>query len=304
MGIGQDWEIYDERFRFMVPGNAWLEKLHGGMRWAEGPVYFADGDYLVWSDIPNNRMLQYVPGVGVRTFRSPAGHSNGNTRDLEGRLVTCEHGGRRVSRTERDGTVITLVDSYEGKRLNSPNDVVVKSDGTIWFTDPPYGILSDYEGHKAESEIGACYVYRFDPKSGKLTVVADDFDKPNGIAFSPDESILYVADTGGSHDPNGPHHIRALDVVGGKKLGRSRVFAEINPGLADGFRLDTQGNVWTSAGDGVHVYSPQAELLGKIKVPEVVANVCFGGPNRNYLYIAATTSLYGIYVAVNGQQRP
>jgi gluconolactonase len=304
MGIGQDWEIYDERFRMMVPGNAWLETLHGGMRWAEGPVYFADGDYLVWSDIPNNRMLQYVPGVGVRTFRSPAGHSNGNTRDLEGRLVTCEHGGRRVSRTERDGTVITLVDSYEGKKLNSPNDVVVKSDGTVWFTDPPYGILSDYEGHKGESEIGACYVYRFDPKSGKLTVVADDFDKPNGIAFSPDESILYVADTGGSHDPNGPHHIRALEVVGGKKLGKSRVFAEINPGLADGFRLDTEGNVWTSAGDGVHVFSPAGELLGKIKVPEVVANVCFGGPNRNYLYIAATTSLYGIYLAVTGQQRP
>jgi len=303
MAIGQDWEIIDERFRMMVPGNAWLETLHGGMRWAEGPVYFADGDYLVWSDIPNNRMLQYVPGVGVRTFRSPAGHSNGNTRDLEGRLVTCEHGGRRVSRTERDGTVITLVDSYEGKKLNSPNDVVVKSDGTVWFTDPPYGILSDYEGHKGESEIGACYVYRFDPKSGKLTVVADDFDKPNGIAFSPDESILYVADTGGSHDPNGPHHIRALEVDGGKKLGKSRVFAEINPGLADGFRLDTEGNVWTSAGDGVHVFSPAGELLGKIKVPEVVANICFGGPNRNYLYIAATTSLYGIYLAVTGQQR-
>jgi gluconolactonase len=304
MAIGQDWEIIDERFRGMVPGNAWLETLHGGMRWAEGPVYFADGDYLVWSDIPNNRMLQYVPGVGARLFRHPSGHSNGNTRDRQGRLVTCEHGGRRVSRTEHDGSITTLVDNHQGKRLNSPNDVVVKSDGTIWFTDPPYGILSDYEGHKGESEIGANNVYRLDPSNGKLTIASDDFDKPNGIAFSPDESVLYVADTGGSHTPNGPHHIRAFDVVGGKKLARGRLFADISPGLADGFRLDTEGNVWTSTGDGVHCFTPQGELIGKIKVPEVVSNVAFGGPQRNYLYITATTSLYGIYLAVNGVQRP
>jgi gluconolactonase len=299
-----DFEILDKRFHMMIVGNAWVEKLRGGMLWAEGPVYFADGDYLLWSDIPNDRMLQWTEGLGVRVFRRPANNSNGNTRDREGRLVTCEHGARRVTRTECDGSITVLADRYQGKRLNSPNDVVVKSDGSIWFTDPPYGILSDYEGHKAESEIGACNVYRIDAKSGAVSVVADDFDKPNGIAFSPDESSLYVADTGASHDPNGAHHIRAFDVVGGKKLAKGRVFAEISPGLADGFRLDTDGNVWTSAGDGVHCYSPAGELLGKVLVPEVVSNVCFGGPKRNRLFITATTSLYAVYLAQTGVQRP
>ncbi len=297
-------EILDERFRFMTLGNAWLEKLHGGMLWAEGPVYFADGDYLLWSDIPNNRMMQWSEGLGVRVFRHPANNSNGNTRDRQGRLVTCEHGARRVTRTESDGTITVLADKYRGKRLNSPNDVVVKSDGSVWFTDPPYGILSDYEGHKSASELGACYVFRLDPTSGSLAIVADDFVKPNGIAFSPDESILYIADTGGSHDPNGPHHIRAFAVRDGERLSEGRVFAEINPGLADGFRLDVDGNLWTSAGDGVHCYSPAGELLGKIKVPEVVSNVVFGGPKRNRLFITATTSLYAIYVAQAGAQRP
>ncbi len=297
-------EILDERFRFMTLGNAWLEKLHGGMLWAEGPVYFADGDYLLWSDIPNNRMMQWSEGLGVRVFRHPANNSNGNTRDRQGRLVTCEHGARRVTRTESDGTITVLADKYRGKRLNSPNDVVVKSDGSVWFTDPPYGILSDYEGHKSASELGACHVFRLDPTSGGLAIVADDFVKPNGIAFSPDESILYIADTGGSHDPNGPHHIRAFAVRDGERLSEGRVFAEINPGLADGFRLDVDGNLWTSAGDGVHCYSPAGELLGKIKVPEVVSNVVFGGPKRNRLFITATTSLYAIYVAQAGAQRP
>jgi len=297
-------EILDERFRFMTLGNAWLEKLHGGMLWAEGPVYFADGDYLLWSDIPNNRMMQWSEGLGVRVFRHPANNSNGNTRDRQGRLVTCEHGARRVTRTESDGTITVLADKYRGKRLNSPNDVVVKSDGSVWFTDPPYGILSDYEGHKSASELGACHVFRLDPTSGGLPIVADDFVKPNGIAFSPDESILYIADTGGSHDPNGPHHIRAFAVRDGERLSEGRVFAEINPGLADGFRLDVDGNLWTSAGDGVHCYSPAGELLGKIKVPEVVSNVVFGGPKRNRLFITATTSLYAIYVAQAGAQRP
>ena len=234
----------------------------------------------------------------------PLQHTNGHTRDREGRLVSCEHGGRRVSRTEHDGSYTVLVDRYKGKRLNSPNDVVVKSDGTIWFTDPPYGILSDYEGKKTKSAIGANYVYRFDPKTKSLTVVADDFDKPNGIAFSPDEKKLYIADTGGSHDPDGAHHIRVFDVIGGRKLARGRVFAEISPGLADGFRLDTDGNVWTSAGDGVHCFSPRGELLGKILVPEVVSNVCFGGPKRNRLFITATTSLYAAYICQVGAQRP
>ena len=210
-----------------------------------------------------------------------------------------------ASRARRhDGSYTVLVDRYKGKRLNSPNDVVVKSDGTIWFTDPPYGILSDYEGKKTKSAIGANYVYRFDPRTKSLTVVADDFDKPNGIAFSPDEKRLYIADTGRSHDPNGAHHIRVFDVIGGRKLARGRVFAEISPGLADGFRLDTDGNVWTSAGDGVHCFSPRGELLGKILVPEVVSNVCFGGPKRNRLFITATTSLYAAYVCQVGAQRP
>ncbi len=186
-------EILDPRFRGMTLGSAWPEKLHGGMLWAEGPVYAADGDYLVWSDIPNNRMLQWVEGAGVRVFRHPSNNSNGNTRDRQGRLITCEHGTRRLTRTESDGTITVLADNYRGKRLNSPNDVVVKSDGSIWFTDPPYGILSDYEGHKSASDLGACYVFRLDPASGELAIVADDFVKPNGIAFAPDESILYVA---------------------------------------------------------------------------------------------------------------
>jgi gluconolactonase len=304
MAVG-DFEIYDERFRMIVLGNAWVEKLHGGMLWAEGPVWFADGQYLLWSDIPNNRLMRWSEGCGVVVHRQPSNNTNGNTRDRQGRLISCEHGGRRVSRTEWDGTQTVLADSYKGKRLNSPNDVVVKSDDTVWFTDPPYGIMSDYEGHKAESEIGACHVYRFDPKSGKLEVVADDFDKPNGIAFSADEKTLYVADTGGSHSADGnPHHIRAFDVKDGRRLTRSRVFAEIDPGLADGFRLDTDGNVWTSAGDGVHCYTPAGELIGKVRVPEVVSNCCFGGDKRNRLFITATTSLYAVYVNAVGIQRP
>jgi gluconolactonase len=302
--MSEDFEVVDERFRFMILGNAWVEKLHGGMLWAEGPVWSADGNYLLWSDIPNNVILQWAEGLGVRIYRHPSNNSNGHTRDRQGRLVSCEHGARRVTRTEHDGSLTVLADRYKGKRLNSPNDVVVKSDGSVWFTDPPYGIMSDYEGHKAKSEIGACNVYRIDPKSGDLAVVADDFNKPNGIAFSPDEQILYIADTGGSHDPDGEHHIRAFDVVGGKKLRNGRVFAEISPGLADGFRIDTDGNVWTSAGDGVHCFSPKGELLGKIRVPEAVSNVCFGGPKRNRLFITATTSLYAVYVGQVGAHRP
>ena len=257
------------------------------MLWAEGPVWFADGQFLLWSDIPNDRVMQWAQGLGVRVFRSPCSHTNGHTRDRQGRLVSCEHQGRRVSRTEHDGSTVVIADAFRGKRLNSPNDVVVKSDGSVWFTDPPYGILSDYEGEKCESEI-----------------VADDFDKPNGIAFSADESVLSVSDTGGSHRRNGPHHIRAFDVEGGRRLTRPRVFAEVSPGLADGFRLDADGNVWTSAGDGVHCYSPQGQRLGKILVPETVSNLTFGGPKRNRLFITATTSLYAIYVAQTGLSRP
>jgi gluconolactonase len=297
-------EYHDKRFYDMTMGNTWLEKLASGCLWAEGPVYAADGDYVLWSDIPNNRMMQWVEGAGARVFRHPSNHCNGNTRDREGRLVTCEHVTRRVTRTEPDGTITVLADNYRGKRLNSPNDVVVKSDGTIWFTDPPYGLLYDYEGKKTARELDGNYVFRLDPRSGALTIVADDFVKPNGLAFSPDERQLFIADSGASHDPKGPHHIRAFAVGGDGKLTGGEVFVEVSPGIADGFRFDSDGNLWTSAGDGVHCYSPQRLLLGKIKVPETVANLTFGGPKRNRLFICGTTSLYAIYVGQTGAQRP
>lgn len=302
--VGEAHEHFDKRFRYLTVGNGILEKHYDGCLWAEGPVWFRDGNYLVWSDIPNDRMLRWSPDQGVGVYRTPANNSNGNTRDREGRLVSCEHGARRVTRTEPDGSITVIADSYDGKRLNSPNDVVVKSDGTIWFTDPPYGILSDYEGHKAPQEQDGCYVYRVDPASGAISVVADDFIKPNGLAFSPDENLLYIADTAFSHDPDGPHHIRVFDVAGGDKLNKGRLFTDVSPGLADGFRLDTEGNVWTSAGDGVQVFAPDATLLGKIRIPEVVSNVVFGGPKRNRLFITATTSLYSTYVAATGAQTP
>ena len=292
-------EVYDERFRAMAPDDAQLVRHHTGMDWAEGPVYFADGDYVLWSDIPNDVILRYSDADGVSVFRHPCGYTNGHYRDAQGRLLSCEHGGRRVSRTEPDGTVVTLADSYEGKKLNSPNDLAVKSDGSIWFTDPPYGILSDRQGHKAESELGVCYVFRLEPDTGALEIVADDFDRPNGICFSPDESVLYVADTGE------PGHIRAFDVVDGRGLANSRVFAVVSPGKSDGFRADTEGNIFTSARDGVHMYSPEGELLGKILLPEnAVANCCFGGPERNRLFITADKSLYSVVLNVQGAQRP
>lgn len=301
MAADEFYSIIDERFRGLFNGNGRLEKLASGMKWAEGPAWFGGGRYLVFSDIPNNRMLRYDECDGhMSVFRTPSNYSNGNTTDREGRLVTCEHGARRVTRTEHDGTVNVLADRYKGKRFNSPNDVVVKSDGSIWFTDPSYGILADYEGGRAESEIGACHVYRIDP-SGDVALVADDFEKPNGIAFSRDESILYVADTGISHKENGPKHIRALTVKpDGKTLGASRVFADCTAGLFDGFRLDTDGRIWTSAGDGVHCYLPDGSLIGKIHIPELVANVCFGGLKRNRLFICGCTSLYSVYLTVNG----
>lgn len=298
-------EIVDQRFRRYTVPIVWLEQLHTGMRWAEGPVYFADLRCLIWSDLPNNRLMRWEEETGaVSIFRAPSNYSNGNTRDREGRLVTCEHQARRVSRTEHDGSISVLADRYEGKRLNSPNDVVVKSDGTIWFTDPSYGISAEYEGGKAESEIGACNVYRFDPRDGSLRIVADDFSRPNGIAFSPDESILYIADSGFWPDPTKPHHIRALRVGSDNGLSESRVLAEISPGIADGFRVDMDGNVWTSAGDGVRCITPGGDLIGKIKVPEKVANVCFGGPKRNRLFICGFTSLYAVYLNTQGAQRP
>ncbi|GAC1428107.1 MAG: SMP-30/gluconolactonase/LRE family protein [Chloroflexota bacterium] len=294
-------EVTDRRFGACINENARLDHLYDGCRWAEGPAYFPAGRYLVWSDIPNDRMLRWDEVTGtVGAFRHPAGYSNGNTVDRAGRLVTCEHGNRRVTRTEHDGSITVIADRFEGKRLNSPNDVVVASDGAIWFTDPTYGIDSDYEGHRAQSEIGACYVYRVDPRDGHCRVVADDFIRPNGLAFSPDERHLYVADTGATHTPDGPHHIRVFAVAADGTLSGGSVFATCATGLFDGFRLDDSGRIWTSAGDGVHCYHPDGSLLGKVRVPEPVANVVFGGPKRNRLFICATTSLYAIYLPVNG----
>ncbi len=297
-----DYEYIEPAFRTLVLGNASVETLYTGTRWGEGPVWFGDSGCLLWSDIPNNRMLRWIEGAGVSVFRQPSNNSNGNTRDIEGRLVTCEHLLRRVTRTEHDGAITVIVDSYKGKRLNSPNDVVVKSDGTIWFTDPPYGILSDYEGGRAESELPGCYVFRFDPASGALSVAADDFVKPNGLAFSPDESVLYVSDTGLSHDPHGPHHIRKFSVKDGNRLSDGGIFAEVSPGLADGFRLDERGNLWTSAGDGVQCFTREGRLIGKVKIPEVVSNVAFGGPKKNRLFITGESSLYAVYLACRGNK--
>jgi gluconolactonase len=291
----------DERFQRLIIPTARLEKLYEGCRWAEGPAYFPAGRYLIWSDIPNDRMLRYDETSGaVSVFRNPAGYSNGNTVDRQGRLISCEHGNRRVSRTEHDGTITVIASHFQGKRLNSPNDAVVQSDGAIWFTDPAYGIDSDYEGHKAESEIGACNVYRVDPHSGEIKIVADDFVRPNGIAFSPDERRLYVADTGATHVKDGPRHIRVFDVSDNGRLSGGKIFATSTAGLFDGMRLDEAGRIWTSAGDGVHCYDLDGTLLGKVLVPEAVANVVFGGIKRNRLYICGTTSLYAIMLPLNG----
>lgn len=299
--MSDSYEVLDARFARLCNHAASVERLYTGCRWAEGPAYFAAGRYLVWSDIPNDRMLRFDEADGnVSTFRHPAGYSNGNTVDRQGRLVTCEHGGRRVSRTEHDGSVTTIADAWNGKRLNSPNDVVVKSDGSIWFTDPAYGIESDYEGHKGESEIGACYVFRVDPASGEVAAVITDMVRPNGLAFSLDEKQLYVVDTGRTHGPQNPAHMRVFDVSDAGKVSGGRVFADCTSGLFDGFRLDDQGRIWTSAGDGIHCYHPDGTLIGKVLVPEITANCVFGGPKRNVLYICGTTSLYAVRLMVNG----
>lgn len=293
------YEIHDDRFRHLIVGSAGLDEHYGECRWAEGPVWFADLNCLIWSDIPNQRMLRWADGT-VSVFRSPSNFTNGNTRDRQGRLVSCEHGGRRVTRTEIDGTITVLADRYQGKRLNSPNDVVVRSDGSVWFTDPTYGIKSDYEGYRAEPEQETRNVYRLDPQTGELDAVVTDFGQPNGLAFSPDETKLYVADSASSHDVTAPRHIRVFDVVDGRRLANGQVFCNLDNGLPDGFRVDVQGNVWTSAGDGVHCFSPEGTLLGKILVPQTVANVTFGGPRRNRLFITATRSLYSVFLATTG----
>ena len=297
---GTGFEAVDPSFNDCIIGHARVERLWSGARWSEGPAWFAAGRYLVWSDIPNNRMLRFDEANGsVSVFREPSNNSNGNAVDRQGRLVTCEHLTRRVTRTEHDGSITVIADRFDGKRLNSPNDVVVKSDGSIWFTDPSYGILMDYEGERAQSEIGACHVYRVDP-SGRITIVADDYVKPNGLAFSPDETVLYVADTGASHTPGGPAHIRSHAVSDAGTLSGGAVIADCTSGLFDGFRPDRDGRIWTSAADGVHCLTEKGALIGKILIPEFVANVCFGGPKLNRLFICGTTSLYSVFLKVNG----
>ena len=298
---GTGFEVIEPEFQSCFVGHARVERLWTGARWSEGPAWFPAGRYLVWSDIPNNRLLRWDETDGtVSVFRSPSYNSNGNTVDREGRLVSCEHLARRVTRTGHDGSITVIADRYRGMRLNSPNDVVVKSDGSIWFSDPSYGILIDYEGERAESEIGQCHVYRWDPDSQEIEAVATDYMKPNGLAFSVDESHLFISDTGISHDENGPAHIRCHKVNADGTLGKGHVFSECTNGVFDGFRLDSEGRIWSSAGDGVHCLNRDGKLIGKIRIPEIVANVCFGGPRLNRLFIAGTTSLYSVFLAVNG----
>ena len=302
--VGDSYEYYDKRFYDLTVPIAEVEELYSGCRWAEGPVWFNEHASLVWSDIPNQRLLRWIEGQGVSEFRTRSNFANGNTRDRQGRLVSCEHGTRRVTRTEPDGSITVVADKYNGGRLNSPNDVVVKSDGTIWFTDPDYGIMSDYEGYKSDSEQDGCNVYCVNPDTGEIRIVADDFTKPNGLCFNADESQLFIADSGRSHDPDGPHHIRVFDVSADNTLSNSRVFCEVDPGVPDGFRLDVHGNVWSSCQNGVICFDPEGTPLGKIKIPTMVANLTFGGPRRNRLFITATKSLYAVYVATTGIQAP
>ena len=301
---GTGYEILDPVFEDCIIGHAKIERLWSGGRWVEGPAYFPAGRYLIWSDIPNNRMMRWDETDGsVSVFRDPSNNSNGHTVDQQGRLISCEHLSRRVIRTEFDGTLKVIADRYRGDRLNSPNDVVVKSDGSVWFTDPSYGIIMDYEGARAESEIGACNVYRWDPESQEIESMATDYVKPNGLAFSPDETALFITDTGGTHEADGPRHMRRHSIgADGKTLGAGEIFATSTAGFFDGFRIDTGNRIWTSAMDGIHCYDSAGTLVGKILIPEIVSNVCFGGLRGNRLFITATTSLYAIYLNVNGSR--
>ncbi len=298
-------QVHDDALLAVVDPAAELERLGGGCTWTEGPVYLPDSEMVLCSDIPNNRIMGWSAADGFSVYRTGVEFTNGHTLDLEGRLVSCSHGNRRIERTEHDGSIVTVVDRYQGRRLNSPNDLVVKSDGTIWFSDPPYGIASDWEGHKADREMRHCYVFRFDPADGSLVAVTDVIEEPNGLAFSPDESMLYVSDTSAAfrEDGSGNHHIMCFDVIGGRALDNPRLFAEVAPGLSDGFRVTTEGHVLTSAEDGIHIYSPDAILLGKILTPEKVSNCAFGGPSGTLLFITASSSLYAIDVRLGCAER-
>lgn len=303
-----DIEVFDPRLQ-PVLGQARLQRLCTGARWSEGPVWLKEDESLLWSDIPNNRMLCWSEREGMRVWREGVEFTNGHTRDLQGHLLHCSHGLRAIVRTPIRGGRIradtpdeVVVDRYQGRRLNSPNDVVVRSDGTIWFTDPPYGIASDHEGHRADSEQPANHVFCFDPASGQLHAASSAVDEPNGLAFSPDERVLYVSDTSAALRPagQGHHHIVAFD-VDGMRLQNMRVLAVISPGLPDGFRIDRQGWIYTSSEDAVQILAPDGQVLGRIPVPEKVGNLCFGGPALDELYITASTSVYRLRLNTQGQ---
>lgn len=297
------YQILDPRFANYVMGNAALEKLADGFRWTEGPVWFGDMNQLLFSDVPGDRVMSWSETGGVRVFRQPSGFANGHTRDREGRLITCSHGDRGVFRTEHDGRTVALATSYGGKRLNSPNDVIVKSDGTVWFTDPNYGITGDYQGERARQEL-PCNVYRLDPASETLAVVADDFEEPNGLCFSPDESKLYVAETGATSGEPRPQ-IRVFDVASdGRSVSNGRIFHVFETGNADGFRCDEDGNLWCGAADGVHCIASCGTVLGKIALPSTVSNLTFGGLKKNRLFICASQAVYSLFVNTRGVQRP
>jgi len=294
-------QTFDPSFAKYKLNLAAVERLATGFRWAEGPVWFGDGRFLLWSDIPNNRIMRWEEETGaVSVFRKPSNNANGNTRDRQGRLITCEHDARRVTRTEYDGTITVLIDRFDGKPLNSPNDVVVKSDDSIWFSDPPFGIIANYEGHVATPELPT-NVYRLDPRTGRASVMVDDIDRPNGLCFSPDESKLYVVVS------SIPRAIRVYDVIeGGTKLANGRPFIDAGPnGSPDGMRCDVDGNLWAGWGmgdglDGVRVFNPAGQPIGHIVLPERCANLCFGGIKRNRLFMAASQSLYALYVNTQG----
>jgi gluconolactonase len=295
-------QVLDQSFAKYRLNLAAVERLADGCRWCEGPVWFGDGRYLLWSDIPNNRMMKWEEETGaVSVFRRPSNFANGHTRDRQGRLITCEHGGRRVSRTEYDGTISVVAERYDGKRLNSPNDVVVQSDGSIWFSDPPFGLFGYYEGYRAEQEL-PMNVYRVDGATGEMTVVESEVSRPNGLCFSPDESILYLVESGTT-----PRNVYAYDVIdGGRRLANRRKLIDVGSGTPDGMRCDVDGNLWMGWGmgsaelDGVAIFNPDGRLIGRIDLPERCANLCFGGTYRNRLFMAASRSVYALYVNTQG----